>query len=208
GAGLGTCLSLECGASQSCPAQMSAGPQKRHTDRGESLFSRLGVGLYHAGARGALRPDDHGAVPLSLASGTRHKTLEECARCRRVAGQSAQPPGRGVAPWEIALCVDAGAAHAASTRGQLGAAGSRAGRHVVAPLGHAQRRAGTEDYRCLVLEGGRLGGMLEDVDGTASPEAITTAASRSARPTLSLRCQPTRGGANCSITAGYPGELM
>src|SRR5262249_30433448 len=51
----------------------------------------LGVGLYHAGARGALRPDDHGAVSVSLASGTRHKTLEECARCGRVAGESNSP---------------------------------------------------------------------------------------------------------------------
>src|SRR5215470_18381293 len=171
---------------------MSAGPQKRHTDRGESLFSRLGVGLYHAGARGALRPDDHGAVPVSLASGTRHKTLEECARCGCVAGESQQPPGGGVAPWEITLCVDAGAAYAASARGPLGATGSRACGHVVARLGHAQRRAGPEDYRCLVLEGGRLGGMRAGGEGTASPEDITTAASRRARHTVSLRCKPTR----------------
>ncbi len=107
--------------------------------------------------------------------------------------KATQPPGGGVAPWEIALCVDAGAAYAASAGGQLGAAGSRACGHVVARLGHAQRRAGTDDYRGLVLEGGRLGGMLEGVDGTASPEEITTAASRSARRTLSLRCKPTRG---------------
>src|SRR5262245_23531451 len=97
-----------------------------------------------------------------------------------------------MAAWEIALCVDAGAAHAASAGGPLGSAGSRACGHLVAHLGHAQRRAGTEDYRCLVLEGGRLGGMPEGGDGTASPKDITTAASRSARPTLSLRCQPTR----------------
>src|SRR5262249_37538520 len=123
----------------------------------------------------------------------RHKTLEECARCRRVAGESAQPPGCSVAPWEIALCVDAGAAYAASAGGQLGAAGPRACGHVVARLGHAQRGAGTDDYRCLVLEGGCLGGMLEGVDGTASPEEMTTAAFRSARHTLSLRYKPTRG---------------
>jgi hypothetical protein len=49
------------------------------------------------------------------------------------------------------------------------------------------------DYRCLVLEEGRLGGMLEGVDGTASPEEMTTAASRSGRPTLSLRCKQTSG---------------
>ena len=59
--------------------------------------------------------------------------------------------------------------------------------------GHAQRRDSPDDYRGLVLEGGRLGGMLEGVDGTASPEDITTAASRSARRTLSLQCKPTRG---------------
>src|SRR5713226_133999 len=90
----------------------------------------------------------------------------------------------------------------------MGAAGSRAFGHLVARLGHAQRRDGTDDYRCLVLEGGRLGDMLEGVDGTASPEEITTAASRSGRPTLSLRCKQTRGGANCRITAGYQGEPM
>jgi hypothetical protein len=184
------------------------GHQKGTPSATSLLFSRLGVGFSHARTRGALPPDDHGAVPGSLASGNRDKTLEERARGGRVAGESAPASGGGVAPWEMALCVDAGAAYAAAAGGQLGLAGSRACRHVGAPLGHAQSRAGTEDYRRLVLEGGRLGGRLEDVDGTASPEAIPTAASRSARPTLSLRCQPTRGGANGSITAGYPGELM
>src|SRR4029434_385267 len=114
---------------------------------------------------------------MSLASGNRHKTLEKCTRCGRLAGESQQSSGRGMAPWEIALCVDAGAAAAASTRGQLGAAGSRAGRHVVACLGHAQRRDSTNDYRRFILEGGRLGSMPEGVGGTASPEDITTAAS-------------------------------
>src|SRR3989442_14090120 len=108
----------------------------------------------------------------------------------------------------MALCVDAGAAHAASAGGQLGLAGSRACRHLVARLGHAQRRAGTDDYRRLVLEGGRLGGMPEGVGGTASPEDITTAASRGDRHTLSLRCKQTRGCAHCSITAYYQGEPM
>ena len=122
--------------------------------------------------------------------------------------KATQPPGGGVAPWEIALCVDAGAAHAASARGQLGAAGSRACRHVVARLGHAQRRDSTDDYRCLILEGGRLGGMPEGVGGTASPEDITTAASRGARCPLSLRCEQTRGYAHCSLTACYPEEPM
>ena len=156
------------------------GHKKRHAERGEPLFGRLGIGVYHAGAGGTLSPDDHGAVPLSLASGNRHKTLEECARCRCVAGESEQPPGQGVAPWELALCVDAGATHAAAVGGQLGPAGSRAYRHVVARLGHAQRRAGTDDYRCLLLEGGCLGSMPEGIGGTASPEAMTTAASRGA----------------------------
>jgi hypothetical protein len=93
----------------------------------------------------------------------------------------------------MALCVDAGAADAAAAGGQLESAGPRAFGHVVARLGQAHRRDGTEEYRCLVLEGGRLGGMLEGVDGTASPEDMTTAASRSGRPTLSLRCKQTRG---------------
>ena len=122
--------------------------KKAHRPRRASGWP-AGVGLYHAGARDALRPDDHGSVPVSLASGNRDKTLEERARCGRVAGESAQSPGRGVAPWEIALCVDAGAAHAASVGGQLGATRSRACWHLVAPLGHAQRRAGTDDYRAM-----------------------------------------------------------
>src|SRR5262249_43082534 len=146
--------------------------------------------------------------PMSLASGNRDKTLEERARCGRVAGESTQPPGGGVAPWEIALCLDAGAAYAASAGRPLGAAGPRACGHVVARLGHAQRRDSPEDYRGLVLEGGCLGGLLEGVNGTAAPEDLTTAASRSARRTLSLQCKPTRGCANGSITAGSPGELM
>ena len=153
---------------------------KRHAVRGESLVGRLGVGLYHTRTRGAHSPDDHGAVPVSLASGTRHKTLEKCAGCGRVTSESDQPTGGGVASWEITLCVDAGAAHAASTRGQLGAAGSPACRHVVACLGHAQRRDRTDDYRCLILEGRRLGSLPEGVGGTAAPQDITTAASRGA----------------------------
>src|SRR5438128_12700926 len=51
-------------------------------------------------------------------------------------------------------------------------------RHVVARLGHAQRRDGTDGYRSLILEEGRLGSMSEGVGGTASPEEITTASSR------------------------------
>ena len=180
------------------------GHKKRYAERGEPLFGWLGLGLYYAGADGALRPDDPGAIPVSLASGNRHKTLEECARCRRVAGESAQPPGRGVAAWEIALGVDAGAAPAASTRRPLGAAGLRTYRHVVARLGHAQRRDSTADYWCLMLEGGRLGSLSEGVGGTASPEDITTAASRSARCPLSLRREPTRRPAHCILTAYYP----
>src|SRR5262245_34972779 len=109
GPGLGARLSLDRGASESCSAQMPAASEKRHAERGEPLSSRLGVGLYYAGAHSALGPDDHGAVPVSVASGNRDKTLEECARCGRVAGESEQPPGGGVAPWEITLCVDAGA---------------------------------------------------------------------------------------------------
>jgi hypothetical protein len=62
--------------------------------------------------------------------------------------------GGGVAPWEIALCVDAGAAHAASARGQLGTAESCMGMHLVARLEHAQRRDSTDDDRCLVLAAG------------------------------------------------------
>src|SRR5262249_3650987 len=96
--------------------------------------------------------------------------LEECAGCGRVTGESDQPTGRGLPAWAIALCVDAGAEHAASVRGQRWAAGSRAYGHLVARLGHAQSPAGTDDYRRLVLEGRRLASMLAGGDGTASPE--------------------------------------
>jgi hypothetical protein len=105
----------------------------------------------------------------------------------------------------MALGVDAGAAQAASVRGQLGSPGSRACGPVVARLGHAQRRAGTEDDRRLVLAGGRWGGLFAGVDGTASPEDMPPAAGRSARRPVSLRCKPTRGRANGRITAGYQG---
>ena len=164
-------------------------------------MGRLGRGLDHAGADGARRPDEPGALPVSRASGTRHKTRAEWARWRRVAGESAQPPGRGGAAWAMALGVEAGATPAASTRGQLGAAGSRPCRPVVARLGPAQRRHSTADYRCLILAGGRLGRLSAGVGGTASPEDMTTAASRSARCPLSLRGEPTRGHAHCSLTA-------
>src|SRR5713226_8901329 len=50
--------------------------------------------------------------------------------------------------------------------------------------------------------------MPEGVGGTASPEEITTASSRGGRHTLSLRCEHTRGYANCSITVRYQGEPM
>src|SRR5438128_11036361 len=50
--------------------------------------------------------------------------------------------------------------------------------------------------------------MPEGVGGTASPEEITTAASRGDRHTLSPRCKQTRGCAHCSITACYQGEPM
>jgi hypothetical protein len=180
---------------------MPAGPEQRHADRREPLLSRRGIGLYHAVPWSARRPDEHGVIPVSLARGNRQKTRAECARCGCLAGESQQPPRRSVAPWAIALGVDAGAAHAAAARGQLGMAASRACMHLVARLGHAQRRDRTDDDRCLVLAAGRLGRMLESVSRTASPEAMTTAASRSGRRTLSLRCKRTRGQANCSITA-------
>src|SRR4029453_2431774 len=120
GAGRGARLSPERGTSQSCQAKMPTGPQKRHTDCGEPLVGRLGIGLYDAGARGTLSPNDHGPVPLLLARGNRDKTLEERARCGRVASESTQPPGGGVAPWEIALGLEAGAAYAAAAGGTVG----------------------------------------------------------------------------------------
>src|SRR4029450_5596948 len=69
-----------------------------------------------------------------------------------------------------------------------------------------KRRAGTDDYRCFILEGGRLGSMPEGVGGTASPEDLTTASSRGARCPLSLRGEQTRGHAHGSLTACYPEE--
>ena len=47
---------------------------------------------------------------------------------------------------------------------------SRACGHLVARLGHAQRRDGPADYRRIILAGGRLGGMPQGVGGTAAPE--------------------------------------
>jgi hypothetical protein len=79
-------------------------------------------------------------------------------------------------------------------------------KHVVARLGHAQRRDGTDDYRCFILEGGRLGSMPEGVGGTASPEDLTTASSRGARCPLSLRGEQTSGHAHGSLTACSPEE--
>src|SRR5215510_13751127 len=108
-------------------------------------------------------------------------------------GRKHTVPCGGVGSRGIWPLLDAGAAYAAAAGGPLGVAGPRAGGHVVARLGHAQRRDSPEDYRGLVLAGGCLGGLLEGVNGTASPEDLTTAASRSARRTLSLQCKPTRG---------------
>jgi hypothetical protein len=180
---------MRCGAGctpSACTRSQPIGPGT-HVGRGIKQARRpprvsfwLGAGLYHAGARGAHSPDEHGVISVSLASGNRHQTLEECARCGRVTGESEQPPGGGVAAWDMALCVEAGAAHAPSVGGQLGTAGSRTSGHLVARLGHAQRRAGTEDYRRLVLEGRRLGGLPEGVGGTATPKEMTTAACRGA----------------------------
>src|SRR6516165_12038589 len=77
---------------------------------------------------------------------------------------------------------------------------------MVAHLGDAARGDGTEDYGCLILEGGRLGSLPEGVGGTASSEAIATAASRGACCPLSLRGEQTRGHAQCSLTACYAEE--
>ena len=91
--------------------------KKGRAKSGEPLACGLGAGADHPSACGALGPDDPGAVPLSLASGVGHKTVEKCARCGRVPSKSAQSPGRGVAPWHIALCLDAGTTDAAPAGG-------------------------------------------------------------------------------------------
>jgi hypothetical protein len=52
--------------------------------------------------------------------------------------------------------------------------------------GMLKDRIAPNDYRRVVLARGRLGGVPEGVGGTASPEAITTAASRGHRHTLLL----------------------
>ena len=149
---------------------------KKGTPTAESLLlAWLGVGLYHTGARGALRPDDHGVS----------------FRCRWQVEIA-------IKRWKSVLDVDALRAKAHSPlaavwlHGKLlyalmlsdvcGVSWDRWGRldqergHVVARLGHAQRRDSPDDYWGLVLKEGRLGGMLEGVNGTASPEDITTAA--------------------------------
>ena len=118
--GAGCMPTLERGARQSCSDKCERGMRKTRISRRVSCWPAGCWSLPHS-HRGAHSPDDHGAVPVSLASGTRHKTLEKCAGCGRVTSESDQPTGGGVASWEITLWVDDGAAHAASTRGQLGA---------------------------------------------------------------------------------------
>src|SRR5262245_37234607 len=77
---------------------------------------------------------------------------------------------------------------------------------MVAHLGEAARGAGTEEYGCRIVEGGRLGSLAEGVGGTASSEAMATAASRGACCPLSLRGEQTRGHAQCRLTACYAEE--
>ena len=89
-------------ARQKCRQRHKKGARKRRAS-----FSRGALGADHPVACDALGPDDHGPLPLSLASGNRDKTLEKCARCGCVASKSDQSPGRGVAPWQMTLCLDA-----------------------------------------------------------------------------------------------------
>src|SRR5215510_8427056 len=77
---------------------------------------------------------------------------------------------------------------------------------MVAHLGEAARGDGTEEYGCRIVEGGRLGSLPEGVGGTASSEAMATAASRGACCPLSLRGEQTRGHAQCRLTACYAEE--
>src|SRR5712691_3613806 len=116
-----------------------------------------------------------------------HKTLEECAQCGRVAGESAQPAGGGVAPWEIALCVDAGAAHAPPGGRALGGLDQERLGTWWRLWGDAQRGDCTDDYWRVVLERGSLGGLSEGIGRASSPPQMTTATPRGDRRALSLR---------------------
>src|SRR5262245_36798453 len=137
----------------------------------------MGVGLHDSGAGGALRPDDHAAVPLSLANRNRDQTLEKHPQGRCLAGKSPQSPRCGVAPWQITLRVDVGTPYATQIRGSLESIGSRTGGHVVARLGDAPSRDHPADHRVVVLEGRGLGGLSKDAGRTTTPEKITAASS-------------------------------
>ena len=89
---------------------------KKGTPKADTLYLAGWVVVFTTLAPGALRPDHHGALSLSLASGNRDQTLEKCPRCRCPTGQGRESFGRGVAAWQITLRLDAGAAHAAPTR--------------------------------------------------------------------------------------------
>jgi hypothetical protein len=121
---------------------------------------------------------------------------------------SAEPAGRRVAAWEGTRRVAARAAHAAPAGRQVEALGSPASGHMVAGRGDAQRRDPAADDRLVVLAGGGLGGLSEDVGRTAAPADMTTAPSRGDRPALPLRCKSTRGHAGCGITRCYPWVSM
>ena len=171
-------------ASGSCPAQMPTAPYKRRSKSREPLAGRLGLSTDHPGASGARSPDESQAVPLSLASGAGHKTGEKCVRGGRAAGESAQPPGRGVAPRPSALCLHGRTTDATSVGRQVGAVGPGTFGNMVARLGAAQGGDRTPDDRCLVWARGGLGGLSAGLGGTPAQEETLTAASRGDRPPL------------------------
>jgi hypothetical protein len=151
--GLGACRALAGGASPCRAAAMPAAPSERGAASGPPVSGGRGARADHAVARGVVRPDDPGGLPLSLASGPRHKTGETGARCGRVTGESAAPARRGLAAWHAARGVEACAAQAAPAGRPVESIGSRARGHVGARLGPAQRGDRPDDHRGIVREG-------------------------------------------------------
>jgi hypothetical protein len=185
---------------------MPTAAETRRPARRDAGARWLGPGGDPLVSSGTVCPHDRGRRPLSLASGTREKTVEEGAGGGRATRQSPAPAGRGIAAWAVARRVAARAAPAAPAGRPLESLGSPTPGHGVAPLGDAQRRERPDADRRVVLEGGSLGGMPEGGGSTPSPEDVTTAPSRGDRRALPLRCQPARCHTGCGITTCYHGK--
>ena len=179
------CLSLRRGR-QSCPArEMPGRGAKKGTPSAESLFLAGWVLVFTTLAPAVLSAQTIMALyrcrwQVEIAI-KRWKSVLDVDALRA----KANSPLAGVAPWEIALCVDAGAAHAAASWGDSWGRLDRSVRARGGASGVCSRRAGTDDYRRPVLEGGAPGQHAQGVDGTAAPQATSNC--RSSRASF-YRC--------------------